>query len=197
MMTTGHRFDGNNGADTLRPDDRADGTAQTRNSDNVVRLTADNIIEKHVIVAMGAALVPLPLIFDMAAVIGIQVNMIASMARAYKFPVPQKLVVWKVLASVVGGVGPAYLSLRFADLIKGLPLLGQAVYISALSISGGASVYAVGKLFQEHFESGGTFLSKDNPTVRRFFKAKHKEGLKLVPIMMKRAKEPAEFPTSA
>ena len=55
--------------------------------------------------------------------------------------------------------------------------------MGALSIGGGVAVYTVGKIFQEHFESGGTLLSSDNRTLRKLFKAKFKEGQSLVPLL--------------
>jgi uncharacterized protein (DUF697 family) len=148
-------------------------------------LVADQIIKNHVIVAMATGLIPLPLIFDMVAVTGIEVHMIAALAKAYSFPIPRGHVLGKVLISIAGGIAPGYLSVKFADLLKGLPLAGQAVYLGTLSIAGGAAVYAVGKVFQEHFESGGTFLSLDNSTIRSFFKTKQKEGKALIPMLVK------------
>ena len=144
---------------------------------------ADSIIKSHVIMAMAAGLVPSPLV-DMVAVTVIEVNMIAELAQLYRFPVPNKLVSYKVLISLAGGIGTVYLSAKFTYLIKTMPLVGHAIYLGALSLSGGISVYAVGKIFQKHFESGGTFLSSDNAVLRDYFKQKQKEGRKLVPEML-------------
>jgi len=60
--------------------------------------------------------------------------------------------------------------------LKGVPLLGYAVFAGLLSITGGAAVYGVGKIFQKHFESGGTFLSSDNSLIRDYFKKQYREG---------------------
>ena len=144
---------------------------------------ADSIIKSHIIMAMAAGLVPSPLV-DMIAVTVIEVNMIAELAQVYRFPVPHRLVNYKILISLAGGIGPVYLSAKYTYLIKTLPLVGHAIYVGALSLSGGISVYAVGKIFQKHFESGGTFLSSDNAVLRNYFKEKQKEGRKLVPEML-------------
>jgi uncharacterized protein (DUF697 family) len=148
-----------------------------------VALKADNIIKNHIIGAMGAGLVPFPLV-DMVAVALIEVNMIAELAAAYSFPVPQRLVIYKLLISLAGGIGPAYLSIHFQNAVKVLPLVGHAIYVGALSLSGGISVYAVGKIFQKHFESGGTFLSSKNTVLKQFFAEKQAEGRTAVPAMM-------------
>ena len=132
---------------------------------------------------MAAGLVPLPLVFDMTAVAGIELHMIAALARAYSFPMPTAHMFAKVLISIAGGIVPAYLSMRFSASVRGLPLIGRVAYMGALSIGGGVAVYTVGKIFQEHFESGGTLLSSDNRTLRKLFKAKFKEGQSLVPLL--------------
>jgi uncharacterized protein (DUF697 family) len=146
-------------------------------------LKADNIIKNHIIGAMGAGLVPFPVV-DMVAVALIEVNMIAELAAAYNFPVPRRLVVYKLLISLAGGIGPAYLSIHFQNVVKVLPLVGHAIYVGALSLSGGISVYAVGKIFQKHFESGGTFLSSKNTVLRQYFAEKQNEGRTVVPAMI-------------
>ncbi len=146
-------------------------------------LKAENIIRKHIIGAMGAGLVPFPIV-DIVAVAMLEVNMITELAAAYNFPVPQALVVYKLLISVAGGIGPIFLSLTFENAVKTLPLVGHAIYLGAFSLSGAISVYAVGKLFQKHFESGGTFLSSKNSVLKKFFAEKQAEGRTAVPALI-------------
>jgi hypothetical protein len=45
-----------------------------------------------------------------------------------------------------------------------------------MSIIGGASTYALGKVFIQHFESGGTFLDFDPEKVKEHFATLYKEG---------------------
>ena len=44
---------------------------------------------------------------------------------------------------------------------------------------GGATTYAVGKVFIEHFESGGTFLDFDPEKMRDHFQELYEEGKQL------------------
>jgi uncharacterized protein (DUF697 family) len=156
----------------------------------IAALKADNIIKSHIIMAMSAGLVPSPVV-DMLAVTLIEVNMIAELAAAYHFPIPHRLVTIKVLISLAGGIGPAYLSVKFHSMLKALPLVGHAIYVGALSLSGGISVYAVGKIFQKHFESGGTFLSSENTVLRHYFVEKQAEGKRVVPGLIAGASSPS------
>ena len=145
-----------------------------------MRLAADNIIKRYVILAMGAGLIPSALV-DVVAITILEVKMIGDLAGAYNFPVPHRLVRYKVLISLIASLGSVYLSIRMNAALKDAPLVGYMFSAGMLSITGGAAVYAVGKIFQKHYESGGTFLSSDNSVLRRYFKEKYQEGKKVVP----------------
>ena len=144
------------------------------------RLMADNVIKNYVILAMGTGLIPSALV-DIVAITALEVKMIGDLARAYDFPVPYRLVRYKILISLIGSIGPVYLSARMHAALKSVPLIGHAVYVGMLSITGGAAMYAVGKIFQKHYESGGTFLSSDNSVLRNYFREKYEEGKTVAP----------------
>lgn len=140
---------------------------------------AENCIKNHVIAAMGIGLIP-SMVVDVVGITAIEVNMIRAMAKIYDFPVPDKLVAAKILISLAGSIGPVYFSLKARSALKGVPLVGHAVFVGILSISGGASMYAVGKIFQKHYESDGTFLNSDNSAIRAYFTKKYHEGRQVV-----------------
>jgi uncharacterized protein (DUF697 family) len=144
-----------------------------------VKLRAENCIKNHVIAAMGIGLIPSALV-DVVGITGIEVKMIRDLAKVYAFSVPNKLIAYKVLISLIGSIGPVYFSTKMHAALKGVPLVGHAVYVGFLSLTGGAAVYAVGKIFQQHYESGGTFLSKDNKYIKDYFKVKYAEGKQVV-----------------
>jgi|SRR5579863_9532406 len=139
-------------------------------------LKADKLIRDYALMAAAAGFIPSPLI-DVVAVMALEVRMIGDMAKVYAFPMPRKLVSYKILISLVGSVGPVY----FAGHVPGLAFAG------VMSISNGIAVYAVGKVFQKHFESGGIFLSQDSSVVRKYFKQSYREGKQIVPALAGRA----------
>ncbi len=141
---------------------------------------ADACIKNHVIAAMGIGLIPSVMV-EVVGVTGIEIKMIRDLAAIYEFPVPRKFVAYKILISLIGSIAPLYFAVRMKSAVKGLPLLGHAAYVGFLSVSNGAAVYAVGKIFQKHFESGGRFLSSDNATLRGFFKDQYTQARLLVP----------------
>jgi len=153
-----------------------DSSASEENADREKeRLLADNIIKNYVIMAMGTGLIPSSII-DIVGITALEVKMIGDLARVYRFPVPRRLVCYKILISLIGSIGPVYFSSKMHSALKSVPLIGHAVYVGMLSLTGGAAMYAVGKTFQKHYESGGTFLSSENSVLKKFFKEKYQEG---------------------
>ena len=144
------------------------------------RATANTTIKNYALMALGAGLVPSPLV-DSVAITAMEVKMIADLGRIYEFPVPHKLVALKVLISLASSVGMIYLAIKFNSLVKLAPGVGHALHTSVMVVSSGAAVYAVGKIFQEYYESGGFFLDKSDASLRRSFKEKYRDGMEIVP----------------
>ena len=135
---------------------------------------ATNIVKKHVIVTMGAAMVPIPL-FDLVALSGVQLKMLYSLTKLYEIPF-SKNVGKSSIASLLGGVMPTSAAMTLASLAKAVPGLGTATGIISVSILGGATTYAIGSVFMQHFESGGTLLDFDPKKMREYFSTKMQEG---------------------
>ncbi len=144
-------------------------------------LEAELCIKNYVILAMGVGLVPSALV-DIVGITALEVKMIGDLARVYDFPIPKKLIIYKILISLVGSIGPVYLSGQMHAALKSIPLVGHAVYVGMLSVTGGAAVYAVGKIFQRHYESGGTFLSSENRVLKKYYQEQYAAGKKVVPL---------------
>jgi uncharacterized protein (DUF697 family) len=147
------------------------------------RLKADVCIKNHVIAAMGVALVP-SFFIEMTGVTGIEVSLIMDLASIYSHPIPNRLIAYKVLLSLIITLGPIYLATRLRSAIKVVPIAGQAAYFGLMSLTNAAAVYAIGQIFRIHFESGGKFLSKDNAMLRNVFKKHYEEGKQKIPALV-------------
>ena len=132
---------------------------------------ADNRIKNHVIAAMAASLIPVP-VFDLVALTGIQLKMLHSLCGLYEVKFSKDLGK-ELIAALLGGIVPASLAVSAA---KSVPGLGTATGILSMALLGGAATYAIGKVFVQHFESGGTFLNFDPEEVRAYFKQQFEEG---------------------
>jgi uncharacterized protein (DUF697 family) len=126
------------------------------------------IVNRHAIYSAAAGLVPLPM-FDLAAITGVQVKMLKDLADHYHVPYAEDMGKG-LLSALIGGIVPTKLAWGAAgSFIKGLPLIGPVLGIFTSPAFGSASTYAVGKVFIQHFESGGTFLDFNPSAVRAHF----------------------------
>jgi hypothetical protein len=71
---------------------------------------------------------------------------------------------------------PTSTAMTLASLAKAVPGLGTATGMISVSLLGGATTYAIGSVFAQHFESGGTLLDFDAKKMRAYFSTKLEEG---------------------
>lgn len=130
---------------------------------------AMNLVKNFMMGSMAVGVVPIPMM-DAVALTGIQVAMLKKLSTLYGIQF-KKDIGKSLLASLVGsGVGiSAALGLR--QLLHNLPVAGTLLTGVSISLMSAASTYAVGKVFMQHFESGGTFLTFNPEKVREYFKA--------------------------
>lgn len=142
-----------------------------------VRAEPMQIVKKYTWWAAGAGLIPFPAI-DMAAVAGVQIKMLKDLADAYEIDFSREKA--KVgVAALIGGVAPEQMARGFlGSLVKGIPVLGPTVGGATVPIFAGAATYAVGRVFIQHFASGGTFLDFDPGKVRAYYAEQFEHGKK-------------------
>lgn len=131
---------------------------------------AATIIQRHAMGAIAAGALPMPLV-DLAAITGTQMNMARSLAKLYEIPFSQELSK-SIIVSLVGGS----FSVASASLLKFIPVAGQLIGSLSVPVFAGASTYAIGKVFVQHFESGGTFLTLDPKKVKEYYAREFNKG---------------------
>jgi len=139
---------------------------------------AKKIIRNYTIATFVPSVLPMPII-DIAIISGIQLKMLHSLSRLYGVKYSKGLGK-KAITSLVGSVTPVAMTPLMMSAVQVIPVIGQAAGTISLLILGGASTYAVGKVYVQHFESGGTFLTFDPELVRDYFKEQFAEGKKVV-----------------
>lgn len=135
---------------------------------------AERIVRNHVIGAMGAGLLPIPLV-DMAALTGVQLSMLKNLAYIFRIPFCRDRGK-HLIATLVGSALPAMSAATLVSFFKTIPLVGQVFGALTLPVSGGAATYAIGRVFIQHFASGGTFLNFDPDKVRDHYAEMFKRG---------------------
>jgi len=141
-------------------------------SDNTDELVG-SIIRNHVAWSMGAGLIPLP-IADIAAVSAVQLDMVKQMSRV--FDVNFNEMQGKTLITTLVGSSMARIG---ASAIKLIPGIGSLLGSVAMPVLSGASTFALGQVFKQHFETGGTFLDFDVDRLRKYYTEQFEKGKKV------------------
>jgi len=135
---------------------------------------AQNIVRTSMYYAMGAGLVPIPM-FDFIAVTGVQIDMLRRLSNLYDIEFMENKGK-NLLGSLTGGGASSSIAPMLASTVKVVPFIGSILGAVSMPVIAGASTYAVGKVFIQHFESGGTFLTFDPNAVKDYYAEQLKEG---------------------
>ena len=122
--------------------------------------------------ALSAAtgLIPVPLV-DMAGFMAMQLMMLKKLCALYNIPFDSQRSK-SAIAILASGISSTYLAASSSKLV---PFIG-AFSIAAMPAVNGAFSYAVGRVFIQHFASGGTFLDFDPVKVRGYFDEQFRAG---------------------
>ena len=153
------------------PADEAEATAGTEAS-------ADGLVANYALGSLAVGAIPFPVV-DLVALSGLQLKMLHSLAKLYGVDFSEQLGK-SLIASLIGGGVPLSVATHLAalgrSLVKTLPGVGTAAGMVGMSVFGGASTYAVGKVFIQHFESGGTLLDFDPKRVKDYYAQQFEKG---------------------
>ena len=139
-------------------------------SQNDKHQQAEAIVKTHVLISMGAGLVPIP-ILDIAAVTAVQMDMVKQLTMLYNVDHPNnfdKSLITALTGSIFARVG--------ASFIKAIPVVGSVIGGLSMAIMSAASTYAVGQVFKRHFESGGDFSNFNPSSARVLFEEEYEIG---------------------
>ena len=174
--------------------DGTNGSGSTEMTDENRDERASKLVDRFSLWSGAAGLIPVPLI-DIAAVGGVQLQMLRRLSEIYNVPFSDNMGK-SVIASLAGSVIPASTATTTAmgvsSLLKSLPAIGTAIGAITMPAFSAGATYVIGKVFIQHFASGGTLLDFNPPDYREFIKAQ-KEKL----TSRSRAPTPAAQPASA
>jgi uncharacterized protein (DUF697 family) len=130
---------------------------------------ASTLVDNFALWSGAAGFIPIPLV-DLAALGGLQLQMVRRLSQIYGVPF-QENSGKALIASLVGSAIPMSSGAGAASMLKAIPFVGTLVSAITLPALSSAATYAIGKAFQQHFASGGTFLDFNPPDYREFIKA--------------------------
>ncbi|MDD4922141.1 MAG: DUF697 domain-containing protein [Bacteroidales bacterium] len=135
---------------------------------------ASKVVKTYMYWSMGAGLIPIPLV-DVATVSGVQLKMLSEISKIYGIKFSENLGK-SVIGALIGGITANALSKSyFTSWIKSIPIIGILGAVS-MPIFSGATTWALGKVFIQHFAAGGTLLNFDPQKVKDYFAELYKQG---------------------
>lgn len=127
----------------------------------------------------GAGVIPVPLL-DLAAISGVQFKMVRDLALMYGVPF-EAVRTKAIISALVGGLFPFNAAMGVGGLAgiwyKAIPGVGPFLGMVTMPMAAGAANYAIGRLFLEHFEGGGTLLDIDIEKMRARYAAAAKDAV--------------------
>lgn len=154
----------------------------------------NDLIRKRVYAAVGMGFVPLPLV-DLAGLTAIQVEMLHALCKMHGIAF-QKQWIKSAISSLCGsGVTVAAVPM-VSSLLKAIPVIGLTTSAATISMSGAATTYALGRVFDRHFRNGGTLKDFDCEKSRAYFAEKVEEGKAFIQ-KMKPGKKQDSAPSEA
>jgi len=134
---------------------------------------ASQLVDRYSLWSGAAGLIPVPIV-DVVVVGGVQLQMLRKLSEIYGVPFSDNMGK-SVLASLAGSLIPASTATTTAmgvgSLMKGLPGIGTMVGALTMPAFSAGATYIIGKVFIQHFASGGTLLDFNPPDYREFIKA--------------------------
>ncbi|MGJ4928864.1 YcjF family protein [Bradyrhizobium sp. HKCCYLS2038] len=127
---------------------------------------AMKLVDRFAMGAGAAALIPVPLL-DLAAVGGLQLQMLRKLSDIYGVPYSENRGK-SIIASFAGTLIPAGAAPAAAGLLKAIPGVGTAVAAVTMPTLCAGATYTIGRAFIQHFASGGTLLDFTPPDYRQF-----------------------------
>ena len=134
------------------------------------RNDANDIIKTYVLWSMGGGLIPIPLA-DLAAVTVLQLNMLERLATLYGVDYSRQR--GKTFVAALTGSSAAKIG---SSLLKIIPGIGSVAGGVAMSITSGASTYAVGQVAISHFEVAESIDDIDVGEARQAYEEAFEEG---------------------
>lgn len=142
---------------------------------------AHKLIKKYAFGSGVFGYLPFPVV-DAFAIMAVQRKMLFHLAKIYRVPFSRSLAK-DLLKTMGGGIASQAAMPMAVKMVPGINILFGSTGMAAI---GSASTYAVGKVFQKHFEQGGTLEDFDPAKEKGAFEAELKKGVVLTKDKKKR-----------
>ena len=129
------------------------------------RRQAMKVIERYTALSLPSAFIPLPMV-DVGVLVTVQMVMLHRLARIYEVPFSRsraRLAASTLILGIPQAISGEVASVLVGGMpmLKAIPGLGTIGVGVAMSVLWCGATWALGLVFVEHFESGGTLLDFD------------------------------------
>jgi uncharacterized protein (DUF697 family) len=138
---------------------------------------ANETVKNYAYGTAAVGVIPAPGI-DLVGMTAVQLAMLHKLSSIYNVKFTKSLA-RNAIAALIGGGVPFLTGATVASVVKAVPFVGAYVAVLTQPVLGGAVAYGLGKVFIQHFESGGTFLTFDPNKVRDYYEEMVSEGGKV------------------
>jgi len=142
--------------------------------DELRRAKVESAINYSMLLSGGVGIVPIPLV-DFVGVTAIQLALVKQLSSLYGVEYTSSATK-RTISALIGGAIPAFGSNTLASWFKLIPGVGSVLGGSAMMLLSGASTYAIGHVFAQHFEKGGTILDIEPSDVKTQFSQYYETG---------------------
>lgn len=149
------------------PSPGSDGTSRTER--------AEVKVKKHMMASLTVGLVPLPVV-DIAALGALQLHMLAQVSKLYEVDFSKELGRSAIASLLGGGTTVLASTTSVRHVLKLITVNTWLVSAVSTGMFAGASTYAIGRVFIQHFDSGGTLLTFDPQKVRAYYTQQLQHG---------------------
>jgi uncharacterized protein (DUF697 family) len=135
---------------------------------------ADRLIVKYGYSSSLTGFIPVPML-DIVGLMSVQRIMLYRMSVLYSVPFKKNLAK-ALLTTLTGSLASGAAAPIAGSALKVIPGVGTLVGGAGMATLGGASTYAIGRVFKQHFEKGGTLEDFDPEKVEDELEAELKKG---------------------
>jgi uncharacterized protein (DUF697 family) len=132
------------------------------------------IVRRNSLWAMGVGLVPVPIV-DVLGVSAVQLKMVRELSHQYHVSFSHNRAK-SIIGALLGGIGSVTAAGLMFSALKFIPIIGQTAGAVTLPLTAGAATYATGRVFIQHFASGGTLLDLDPAKMREYFRKEFQDA---------------------
>jgi uncharacterized protein (DUF697 family) len=136
--------------------------------------SADDIIFNHLWFSAVPGFIPVP-VLDIVAISAVQLDLVKQLCKHYKTDYDEQK--GKAIVMALTGSAMARISGYSARaVLKTVPMVGWVLGGAAMSLFAASSTYAIGQVFKEHLDTGGTLHNLNPDAFRQFYMQQVEKG---------------------